>query len=140
MITSSLRTVLAELAVGAFAATLLAAPEQSRQDALKLNQLQKVFAAKPQFGEQFWAESKRVADRTGPGIVHAIMERSKQWRNEEGLVFVPLVALLPRKPTLELLQYYEGSSQKSHRVWAHEFLIELDSPDVKASVRKLNGT
>jgi hypothetical protein len=105
----------------------------------QLDHLQKVFASTPQFGEQFWRESKRVADQSGPQIIHAVMQRSKKWREEEGLVFVPLVALLPRKPALELLHRYERSSESAYRTWAHEFLIELDSPDVRESVRKFSG-
>ena len=105
----------------------------------RLDHLQKVFASTPQFGEQFWRESKRVADQSGPQIIHAVMQRSKKWHDEEGLVFVPLVALLPRKAALKLLHQYERSSDSASRTWAHEFLIELDAPDTKEMVRKFSG-
>jgi hypothetical protein len=105
----------------------------------QLDRLQKVFASTPQFGEQFWRESKRVADQSGPQIIHALMQRSKRWHEEEGLVFVPLVALLPRKPTLDLLHQYERSPDPASRTWAHEFLIELDAPDTKQMVRKFSS-
>ncbi|MDQ2867373.1 MAG: hypothetical protein M3R59_03020 [Verrucomicrobiota bacterium] len=94
----------------------------------QLDHLQRVFATSPQFGEKFWQESKKVADWAGPRILDAVMLRSKQWRGEEGLVFVPLVALLPRGPVLALLHQYERSPVLSCRTWAKEFLIEIDSP------------
>jgi hypothetical protein len=129
---------LAQLAVCAVAAIAPTA-EQLQHDFSELDRLHRLFVSTPQFGEKFWLESKHVADQIGPRVIYAIMEQSKKWRDEEGLVFVPVVALLPRKLTEEILRDYERSPAKPQRVWAHEFLIELNEPDVVASVRRFSG-
>jgi hypothetical protein len=83
---------------------LFAAAEQPKRDderlnvdAARLDRLQQVFMSAPAFGDRFWRESKRLADERGPEIIHAIMARSRTWRGEEGIVFIPLVSLLPRE-------------------------------------------
>src|SRR5947207_892370 len=90
--------------------------DRLKADAKLLEQLQKVFietqARNDQFGNTFWHASKRLADERGPEIVHAIMVRGRTWHGEEGLIFVPLVALLPRAPTLKLLKQYEHSKRE----------------------------
>jgi hypothetical protein len=85
-------------------------------DGKLLDELQKVFMSTPQFGDKFWRESKRLADERGPEIIHAIMVHGRTWQGEEGLIFVPLVALLPRAPTLKLLKQYEQSKRESKRL------------------------
>ena len=124
--------------LSALAATATPAPERMRQLAAELDHLEKVFMSTPQFGEKFWRESKRVADRSGPEIIHAIMDRSRKWRGEEGLIFVPVVALLPRKAALNLLRQYKRLPEP-HKTWAHEFIIEFDADDVKETVREITG-
>ena len=111
-------------------------PERLKADATQLDQLQKVFMSTPQFGEQFWHASKRVAGERGPAIIHAIMIRGRTWQREEGLVFVPLVALLPREPTLKLLKQYEHSKRESDRIWAREFQTEFEASDTQEAARK----
>jgi hypothetical protein len=119
------------------AALFASPPDQFAQDSAQLDHLEKVFASTPQFGDAFWRESKRVADRVGPHIIHTLMKRSKKWHDEELLVFVPLVALLPREPALKLLRQYDRD--QSHQGLANEFLFELNMPDVKDGVRKFGG-
>jgi hypothetical protein len=113
--------------------------DQKRLDGLE--QLFKRTQAKgQQFGDEFWRASKQLADETGPRMVHVVMQRASTWQGEEGLVFVPLVALLPRKPTLALLHEYEHSKRSSDRLWAKEFLTELlDMDDTKEAVRSFSG-
>ena len=65
--------------------------QQLRDYTRELEQLQKLFFATEQFGDQFWRESKRVADRTGPSIIPALLDYTlkKKWTGEEGLIFCP---------------------------------------------------
>ena len=90
--------------------------------------------------QRYWRESLKVARRTDPGIVHAVMLRSRKWRDEEGLVYVPLLALLPRPAVTKILREWEHSKRELDRVWAHEFFVEFDSDDVKEAVRALSGS
>jgi hypothetical protein len=135
------RTFLAALFVAAsFAFAAAEQPKQDRgrvtADAKALDRLQKLSMATPEFGDKFWRESKRLADERGPEIIHAIIVRSRTWRGEEGLIFVPLVSLLPRGPTLKLLKAYERSRFKSERIWAEEFQTEFEASDFQEGVRK----
>jgi hypothetical protein len=107
-----------------------------KADAKELDHLQKFFTTTPQFGGRFWRESRRVADERGPVIIHAIMVRGRTWRGEEGLIFLPLVALLPRDATLKLLKQYERSKRETDRVWAREFQVEFEADDTQEGVRK----
>ena len=106
-------------------------------DQQELDRLQKVFGSTPQFGEQFWRESKRVADQCGPSIIHPLMKRAEKWQGEEGLIFVPVVALLPRLAALKVLREYDRKQE--HGGWAKEFLTGLDMPDTKEMVGKFSG-
>jgi len=92
--------------------------------------------------ERFWRESKRVADRAGTGIIHAVLLRGRSWPagTETGLMFAPLLDLLPRVSASKLLHEYEQSPRASDRLWAHEYLIEFDMSDTKEMVRKLSGS
>ena len=64
------------------------------------------------------------------------MVRGRTWQGDEGLIFVPLVALLPRAPTLELLKEHEHSKRESDRIWAREMQTEFEASDVQEAVRK----
>jgi hypothetical protein len=52
------------------------------------------------------------------------------------LIFVPLVALLPRSRTLAILHEIERSRHMVNQGFAHEFLIELDMSDTKEAVQR----
>jgi hypothetical protein len=115
-------------------------PVQMRQYTAELDQLEKTFFfyrdKGDQFGEAFWQASKRVAKRNSPDIIAAVMLRARKWTDEEGLIFVSLVSLLPRRPTLAILHAYEHSSRESDRVWANEFMIEFEADDTKESTQR----
>lgn len=89
-----------------------------------------------QFGETFWRASKRLADERGTTIIDAVMVLSRKWKDEEGLVYVPLVALLPRSKAIEVLHRYQHSKRESDKVWAGEFITEFGMSDTKAAVAK----
>lgn len=102
----------------------------------QLDQLEKTFYASDQFGDHFWRESKRIADQNGPDIIAAVMLRGRTWQGEEGLIFSPLIDLLPRRRTLAILRAYERSERESDRVNAREFIIEFEAEDTKEGVRR----
>ena len=101
-------------------------PERVKADVKRLDQLQKVFASTPEFDDRFMRESRRLADERGSEIIHAIMVHGRTWQGEQGLIFVPLVVMLPRAPTVALLKEYERSKRKSDRHWARELQMELE--------------
>jgi len=104
---------------------------------VELDRLEKLARAVHRFeDEKLWRESKAIADRTGPQIIHAVMYRARRWHGEEGLMFVPLIDLLPRGDTVKILKHYEQSTRESDRLYAHEFLIELEARDTKEFIKK----
>ena len=122
-------------------ASAAAAPTPSREAMQRytqeLDRLERMFASSADpLGEPLWRESKRVADRTGPEIVTAVLQRARKWEGEEGLLFVPLVALLPRGLTVKLLRQYQRSPHELERVWAGEFITEFDMSDTTEGVRR----
>jgi hypothetical protein len=112
--------------------------KKMRHYSRQLDLLEKTFYADQQkddqFGNHFWQESKRVAASEGPKIIFAIMVRGRKWTGEEGLIFVPLVSLLPRDAALATLHELEHSHRESDRTWAREFLTEFEASDTKAAV------
>ena len=115
-------------------------PQQRHDYARELEQLQKVFFATDQFGERFWRESKRVADRTGPNIIPALFAygMKQKWAGEEGLIFVPLIALLPRRETVAILRAYQKAPRRAEQIFGREYLIELEAEDVQEGVRRFS--
>src|SRR5205814_9834536 len=92
---------------------------QLRQDLEELDRLQNMTSTSE---TEFIIACRRLARRTGPRIIHALMERSKTWHREtDGLKFYSIVYFLPRNPTIELLHDYEQSPDRWQRYWADEF-------------------
>jgi len=94
---------------------------------------------------EFWRESKRVADKSGTPIIHAVMRRARRYpANEQsegpGFTLLPVVALLPRAPAVELLHHYEQSNDKAEQLWAHEYLIEFNMADTAELVKQYSGS
>jgi hypothetical protein len=114
--------------------------EQLRDYTRELQYLEKTFFADQrkgdQFGEHFWRESKRVADHTGPNIIAAILPYAtkRKWSGEEGVIFVPLVAMLPRQQTLAILRAYERSPREPEHILGREYLTELEAEDTEEGV------
>jgi len=136
-----MRTIPIVLFVASFSSALAAppSPEAIRRYTQELDRLERMFASsRDPLGVPLWRESKRVADRNGPDIVGAVLQRSRKWQGEEGLFFVPLVALLPRQPTLKLLRAYQRSPHELEHVWAGEFITEFDMSDTKKAVRRFS--
>jgi hypothetical protein len=137
-----MRTIPIVLFVASFSSALATqppSPEAMRRYEQELDRLERMFASSPDpLGVPLWRESKRVADRNGPDIVAAVLQRAGKWQGEEGLFYVPLVALLPRQPTLKLLRAYQRSPHELERIWAGEFITEFDMSDTKKAVRRFS--
>jgi hypothetical protein len=112
--------------------------ERPKIDAKQLDKLEQIFAANPRFDDAFWQSSRRVANWRGPSMATAVMNRSHTWNGEEGSVFVPLLALLPRTSVLNTLKRSDKSATASERHWAAEFRARLNSPETKAAVAKFS--
>ena len=103
-----------------------------KKNADRLDRLEMAYAANPQLDDALWSLSRRIAKERGPGIIWAVMERSRNWSDNEGLIFVPLLTSLPRNGTLRRLKgYLNRSNVESDRFWAEEFLTDLNSADTK---------
>ena len=119
-------------------------PQQLRHYMRELEYLETTFFADQrkgdQFGKHFWRESKRVACRSGPEIIAAILPYAtkRNWTGPEGLIFVPLVAMLPRQQTLAILKAYQQSPRESERGVGREYLIELEADDTQEAVRRFS--
>jgi hypothetical protein len=117
-------------------------PQQLRDYMRDLQYLEKTFFADQrkgdQFGEHFWRESKHVGERTGPNVIAAILPYAtkRNWTGEEGLIFVPLVAMLPRQQTLVILRAYERSRFEPEHILGREYLTELEAEDTQEGVRR----
>lgn len=98
--------------------------------------LRKIQAPDDEIKDQWWLMSKKAAAKTGPHVIHALMKQSESWKGEEVLLYVPLVVLLDRAPTLKLIKEYESSKIEAHRTCANDLLAEFDASDTKAARRK----
>ena len=88
------------------------------------------------FTWEFWKFSGAIGKEHGTNLIAPIMERSKKWKGEEGLIYVPLLALLPREETIKIFRDYENGSDEESKLWVHEFLGEFEMSDTKATVNK----
>jgi len=86
------------------------------------------------FSDDFWHVAVAIADQQGTRVIKLIMRRSRHWKGEEGLIYVPLLACLPRDETIAILKKYQGSKHEMERLFAEEFLVELDMPDTREAV------
>ena len=136
-------TLLLFVVLGSASAEIPRLTSQQLQDYMReLQHLEKTFFADQakgdQFGEHFWRESKRVGDRTGPKVIAAILPYAtkRRWTGEEGLIFVPLVATLPRRQTLAVLHAYERSHVEPEHILGREYLTELEAEDTQEGVRR----
>ena len=117
------------------------APDVAKRYARQLDHIERYCRQRGCFSdEHFWRESARVARRLPADVNHAIMLRSRKWDGEDGLMYVPLVAFLPRTATMQLLREYEHSRRERERIWAREFIIELEEPGTRKAIRALSGS
>ena len=85
----------------------------------------------PAAAKKFAQLSKQVARDQGSSIIAPIMLRSKDWKNEEVLVFALSVAFLPKKQSVPILIRYENFGKKWERQCAVDLLTEMNSSDAK---------
>lgn len=88
------------------------------------------------FTWDFWLVSGSIAEKHGVTLIPIVMERSKAWQGEEGLIYVPMLALLPRDEAIKTLKEYQEGKDEQLAMWAGEFLTEFDMSDTKEAVAK----
>lgn len=88
------------------------------------------------FPQQFWILSRTVAHDQGVAVIAPIMARSKDWKDEEALIFVPLVAFLPKDQAIPILNRYKKEGKPWEQQCADDLLIEINSNDVKEAQKE----
>jgi hypothetical protein len=88
------------------------------------------------FPREFWKLSKAVAREQGVAVLPPIMARARDWKDEEVLIFVPLVDLLPREQAIKVLNHYKNKGKPWERQAADDFLSEFDMSDTKEAVKE----
>ncbi len=91
------------------------------------------------FTKEFWKFSSVLGRKHGTAVIAPIMERSKKWKDEEGLIYVPVLALLPRDETVKILEGYKKGNEEKQKVWVKEFLTEFEMKDTKEAVKQFNA-
>jgi len=71
--------------------------------------------------EKIMALNKAIAREQGVAVITPIMARSKDWKSEEALIFVPVVALLPRDKTVSILNDYKKNGKSWEQQAATDF-------------------
>jgi hypothetical protein len=88
------------------------------------------------FPLEFWKLSKAIAREQGVAVIAPIMARAKDWKDEEALIFVPLVVLLPRDQATKALNHYKNDGKPWERQAADDFLSEFDMSDTQEAVKE----
>jgi hypothetical protein len=86
------------------------------------------------FAKNFLLLSRDVAKEQGSAVLAPIMLRAKAWKDEECLIFVPLVCFLPRDQATLLLNRYRGHGKPWEQQAATDFLTEFEMSDTKAMI------
>jgi hypothetical protein len=113
--------------------SLVVAAETSEEGVVRI---EKKWMEDGDFTQEFWILSDEVAQKHGIAVIDRVMERSKKWQGMEGLIYVPMLALLPRKEAVAKLKEYESGTDESNKLWAGEFLIEFEISDTITMVKK----
>lgn len=82
---------------------------------------------------------KQVGRREGFRALDAVMAWCDRNRDEAPLLFVPLVATLPRRETLRRLKAFQRSRNEYIRIYAGEMLTELRMTDTQALDKALRA-
>jgi hypothetical protein len=77
------------------------------------------------FPPEFWKLSRKVAREQGLKVIAPIMARSKDWKGEEGLIFVMLMVSLPSDQSIPVLEKYRKDGKPWEQQAAIDFLIEI---------------
>lgn len=72
-----------------------------------------------------WKLSKIIAQEQGVAVIPPIMARSKDWKSEEILVFIPVVYLLPPDKTVPILKKFQETGKPWEQQCAKDLLIEI---------------
>lgn len=69
---------------------------------------------------------RRFAQVHGIAIIDPIMEKSKFWKGEEPLLYMPIVLALPLDDAIKKFGEYMKSEDKRQKLYAREFLVEIE--------------
>ena len=84
----------------------------------------------------FWELSASIAAEQGNQVIAPIMARAETWKGEEALLYTPVLAFLPRQETILNLKKYQAGRSKYARLYAGEFLVELNRSGLQESIEK----
>lgn len=87
-----------------------------------------------------WTLSKEIAHKQGVDVIAPIMARSKDWKDEEVLVFIPVVYFLPQDKAIPILNQYKKTGKPWEQQCATDLLIELTEhpADLKAMEQQIS--
>jgi hypothetical protein len=75
--------------------------------------------------DKLFTLSREIARDQGTSVIAPIMSRSKYWKDEEVLFFVPLVLQIPYKKSVPILEWYFQNGTSSEKVCANDLLTEI---------------
>ena len=87
------------------------------------------------FTPEFLGICSNVANRHGTKILSPIMEKSRGWTGEEGILYMPIIVHLPKEEVIGILSQFDVSQNEQQRVWAHEFRAVWNSAEIEKIVR-----
>lgn len=79
------------------------------------------------FTKEYWKYCGDLAAKHGVALIPPILEKAKGWKGEEGLVYVPAVVQIPATEAKPVLERYQKSGSQVEKIWASEFLTEIES-------------
>lgn len=80
-----------------------------------------------------------IVQKHGVALIPLILDRSVQWKGEEGLFYMPLIIEMPVEPAIEALRKGTRDPDPKKALWSREFLTELEDylGDMRKNVSKI---
>ena len=72
-----------------------------------------------------WTLSKEIAHEQGVEVIAPILARSKNWKSEEILVFIPVVYFLPQEKAIPKLKQFQLNGKPWEQQCATDLLNEI---------------
>lgn len=101
------------------------AAETPEEGVRRLEEAWKVNPSGELVDPEFLRISKEIAAQHGVAIIAPIMRRSRDWRNDEGMLYLGIVLSLPKEKAKAAFQDYLRSQNEYERLYAGEFLTEI---------------
>jgi len=81
----------------------------------------------PLHKDLFTGIGREIAYRHQTRLIPLILQKSDQWKGEEGLLYLPIVLNLPLEDAMVAFTGYTKGSDEKKALWAREFLIEIEA-------------